>query len=524
MSKRDKYELTRRKALAGVGAIGAASTGAALGTSAYFSDRETFEDNQLVAGELDLMLDYQVTYHGGPGRLDEIQAMGYEDAKELDEEVGHYLLEEVPDSGDANWDDVVLEGAFCSDEGKEMMVNGGGVTPIRLDDVKPGDSGCLTTSLHLCDNPGYVWMNGELIENAQNGTTEPEEETLMDEYGEIPEDGQLAEAIETRLWYDENCDCEFNEGEEEGGDTLDLALVLDVSGSMDFQGMNDLKDASRDLVDELPDSVQVSIVTYSSGADRILDLTELDDDGRDDVDDAIDALSHGGSTHIEAGTVYGAEEALNDDDFDVSIGIGDVTTPSGNAREDARKVMVVMSDGVANRSYGSDPAQDAIDAASAAKDESIEVFSVAFDTGGTVDTDTLQAMASEPLDTHFFDTGEADELSDAFSEIGRVISGEKEIFQGTLAELMGFLETGYGIPLDGNRETSYDEIDDGVIADGAADGREPFKPETTDCIGLEWWLPTTVGNEVQTDSVEFDVAFYTEQARHNDGSGPTTAD
>ena len=61
MSKR-KLELSRRKTLAALGTIGAASAGAGLGTSAYFSDQETFENNELVAGELDLKIDWEEHY------------------------------------------------------------------------------------------------------------------------------------------------------------------------------------------------------------------------------------------------------------------------------------------------------------------------------------------------------------------------------------------------------------------------------------------------------------------------------
>ena len=54
---------------------------------------------------------------------------------------------------------------------------------------------------------------------------------------------------------------------------------------------------------------------------------------------------------------------------------------------------------------------------------------------------------------------------------------------------------------------------------GEEDGRECFPNSTTAYIGFEWWLPVDVGNEVQSDSVSFDLGFYTEQCRHNDGSG-----
>ncbi|MFB6120549.1 MAG: SipW-dependent-type signal peptide-containing protein, partial [Halobacteriaceae archaeon] len=58
----DRFELSRRKALAALGTIGAASAGAGLGTSAYFSDRETYEGNTLTAGSLDLKVDWEEHY------------------------------------------------------------------------------------------------------------------------------------------------------------------------------------------------------------------------------------------------------------------------------------------------------------------------------------------------------------------------------------------------------------------------------------------------------------------------------
>ena len=40
------------------------------------------------------------------------------------------------------------------------------------------------------------------------------------------------------------------------------------------------------------------------------------------------------------------------------------------------------------------------------------------------------------------------------------------------------------------------------------------------CVALSWELPFDVGNEIQGDTLRFDLGFYTEQARHNDGTGP----
>jgi hypothetical protein len=51
-----------------------------------------------------------------------------------------------------------------------------------------------------------------------------------------------------------------------------------------------------------------------------------------------------------------------------------------------------------------------------------------------------------------------------------------------------------------------------------------FPDQETFCVGFEWWLPKEVGNEVQSDTVAFDVGFYAEQCRHNESpDGPPTS-
>jgi hypothetical protein len=71
------------------------------------------------------------------------------------------------------------------------------------------------------------------------------------------------------------------------------------------------------------------------------------------------------------------------------------------------------------------------------------------------------------------------------------------------------------IPLDGR--TPYMDYD----ASGTDPERECLPAQTPYCIGLKWELPTSVGNEVQGDTLSFDLGFYTEQCRHNDGGSST---
>ena len=42
-----------------------------------------------------------------------------------------------------------------------------------------------------------------------------------------------------------------------------------------------------------------------------------------------------------------------------------------------------------------------------------------------------------------------------------------------------------------------------------------FTPGTPHCVGLEWWLPKTTGNDIQTDSLLLDLSFLAQQYRHN---------
>lgn len=69
-------------------------------------------------------------------------------------------------------------------------------------------------------------------------------------------------------------------------------------------------------------------------------------------------------------------------------------------------------------------------------------------------------------------------------------------------------------------------LSSGVLLDGTPDtpDEECFGTSAQPYVGFEWELPKTVGNEVQGDSVEFDLQFYAQQCRHNDGSNNPFAD
>jgi len=239
-----KLTLTRRRLLAGLGTVGVASAGAGLGTTAYFSDQETFENNALTAGEFDLMLDWQVTYTG-PNGFEYVTASPDEyrndpdDPTQLAENTDFFnqFVESPDDVRDpiftrdelstmrygVDFDELdpdqqaVVESQFRSQFADVPQDLDGPI--VDLDDVKPGDEGAISFSLHLFDNPGYIWLNGGLTEARENGHTEPENSD-PDTVGSADEvattldnDVELLDEIRVTVWYDTDGDAEVDAGE-----------------------------------------------------------------------------------------------------------------------------------------------------------------------------------------------------------------------------------------------------------------------------------------------------------------------
>jgi Ca-activated chloride channel family protein len=477
MTEDNKLRLSRRKALAGLGSIGVASAGAGLGTSAYFSDEESFTNNQLTAGELDLKLDYKATYSGGPGRLDEVDSWYSEsgpgepfDVQEIEE--GTYLIGETPAETEAMWADEVQNTNLC--DPSLDLINGDEIPVFTLEDVKPGDSGEVTVSLHICDNPAWMYMNGELTENAQNGTTEPEEEALMDEHGEIPDEGQLADAIETTLWYDENCNNVLDGGEDDATSAPScVQLVLDTSGSIG-DDIGTVESAANNLANDILGANgdnQVGATTFAS------DASVVPGNGVADAWSDLSGLNAGGTTNM-------------------TDGISDAGDDLANCTDGHDRIMVIFTDG------SPDSNSDALDAADNLDDD-IELYAIGV-AGANQGFLNELTTGDENDDSNTFvvadDTSAEEAIDQVFSQVGEtIVGGEEIILEGSLADAMNALED--GIALDGNR---------------SSEEREPFAGAMTQCLGFEWEVPTDVGNEIQTDSVAFDIGFYALQSRHND--------
>ncbi|MFC4988013.1 SipW-dependent-type signal peptide-containing protein [Saliphagus infecundisoli] len=127
MSEKD-FEISRRKALAGVGVVGVASAGAGLGTTAYFSDEETFDGNTITAGEFGMEVK-QTVKNVNQGGLGPSQT----------------------DFEEGNNDD----GVWVTD-------------PITIADAKPGDIYKFCWEVTINHNPGYVAVYADGLSGSDN--------------------------------------------------------------------------------------------------------------------------------------------------------------------------------------------------------------------------------------------------------------------------------------------------------------------------------------------------------------------
>jgi predicted ribosomally synthesized peptide with SipW-like signal peptide len=234
----ERFDISRRKALAALGTIGVASAGAGLGTSAYFSDQETFENNRLVAGTLDVGVGYSAHYSDwssdegdGVGDVNMYDG-GPNETGSADELTDDYTglpandawLIEVPSEDVDTFLDNTQYQSFNQENGDLMecpldedeQADAEERPVIDLDDVKPGDFGEVTFDFRICDNPGFVWLNGEVESASENGLTEPEADDPQED-GDAdstdPADVELLDVVQTAVWVDDGNNYQ-NDGEE----------------------------------------------------------------------------------------------------------------------------------------------------------------------------------------------------------------------------------------------------------------------------------------------------------------------
>jgi len=592
MTNDRQFSISRRKVLAGLGTIGVASAGAGLGTTAYFSDQETFQNNQLTAGTLDVLVDWEEHYYDGSAGRDLVELVPEDEIDILDD--SQYILpavdnpdaravavrflgdgtfqenkdafwdatsiEALPDSDDDGIQDEFDEAQVCSGEagltnvgnadaqerGEGLYaenrtsndVTAPGDPLINLDDVKPGDFGEVTFSFHLCDNPGYVWLNGMLNEEftGEGMLTEPERNDPDEIEGVV----ELLDEMQVRMWYDPDCD---NQVERRGD--VDIMLAIDTSGSITGDEQTDLENGIAAFVDALPTDGSAQVGAVSFGGGSVTGLSGLATPGSF----SMPSLSYGGNTPLPAGLDI-ADQVLDDqgraDALPVVVVISDggpnyegdtsktYTASVGGTSYTAPRSDSGFSDNDSTAGYDSGTSNSAVDAAEqdetaavadlikAGPDGSrIAVLNIGDDPNADLGdgTDLSVYLEDEIASAGFYNETPVSNFADVADDIAaEVVVQEEVFFNGSLREALADLSgnEGRGVPLDGDRSTTFDEL-----ADPEDDpNRDPFTGAgVTHCVGFQWWLPVNHANQIQGDTVGFDIGFYAEQSRHNTGVG-----
>lgn len=82
---------------------------------------------------------------------------------------------------------------------------------------------------------------------------------------------------------------------------VNLALVVDTSGSMEGRAIEDAKKASMQLVDSLKDGDRLAVVSFDSSATVLVESNELDSDTRREMKTKLSAMRARGTTDMESG-------------------------------------------------------------------------------------------------------------------------------------------------------------------------------------------------------------------------------
>lgn len=207
------------------------------GTGAFFSDEETSTGNVFTAGALDLKIDSVQHYNGMVCAETDVDSGQYiwvpNGEATLDDEMHAVVNDdfdqtEIDNFNDANPAQFPQAGVECTGSWRLADDNGEGQPIIGqfwdFDDIKPGDQGENTISIHVDNNDAWMCASLENVSEADNGQTEPED--LVDPDGDAA--GELDDNLYFFGWLDNgNNIYEPEEGETSFGDPILASELAD---------------------------------------------------------------------------------------------------------------------------------------------------------------------------------------------------------------------------------------------------------------------------------------------------------
>lgn len=197
---------------------------------------------------------------------------------------------------------------------------------------------------------------------------------------------------------------------------VNLAVVLDRSGSMSGGKLDRAKEAAIHAIGRLQDDDIVSVVAYDSSVNVVVPATKVSE--REAIYQAIRRLEPGASTALFAGVSKGAQEVRK---FMGQLNVR-ADTAGGDTREYAtsRYVnrIILLSDGLANEGPSTPGAL--ADLGMSLGREGIAVTTLGL--GDDYNEDLMTALAQKSDGNHTFIRSEADMIAAFDRELGDVLS------------------------------------------------------------------------------------------------------
>ncbi len=183
-----------KKILFSASAIVAVAAMTLYGTGAFFSDTETSTGNVFTAGAIDLTVDSEQHYNGNVC----VWEGGLTNNQTEPSTVGAWV-----------WQGASLypvPGTYCY--GSWTATNLGVQKFFNFNDIKPGDEGENTISLHINNNDAWLRMVIKDVTDLDNSCTEPE--SAVDPDGTTcGTDGELREKLLFSVWLDQGATAGF---------------------------------------------------------------------------------------------------------------------------------------------------------------------------------------------------------------------------------------------------------------------------------------------------------------------------
>jgi len=526
----ENFDLTRRKVLGSIGVVGVAGAAAGYGTTAYFSDEESFDNNTLAAGELDLKVDWQQTYNGPNPMTEAVEPHPVSAYPDTDGD-GVQDLEGVTYSGAGDIAEPVFNAAdvpaCCDcDEGEYYLTYGGEtycIEPLSkaesIEDFYDYIEGVGDDATNSSANEGIQREDTSVVFLYEDGDSNLSLVFVHDE--NTSDDGGAASVtVEgapkgANPWIQDDGEWQVKddgEGSEPSGFEDYEEWEVDWAWGSDRTDGGAIGSLGDDFAVRVDLSVNENAERYSSSIA----------DG--DVDEFV--VLSGGEGFGEGSDVISLEEGLSGDPtvgeliIHSACGIGsgaELETPAVFQSEYyPDQQHLIEFDDVKPGDEGEitfslhlcdNPGHIWLKAANY------------YEEGGTLTEP--EAVAINESDSNETDVGDitADDDPGHLAENVDVTvwydldcdnkydEGESEIFAGTLAGLMDEFNAGD----EGNEEMIP------LSATGAGFADDCFPAEKGVCLGFKWEVSPEVGNIIQGDEVGFDLGFYTEQCRHNDG-------